>query len=240
MRGLLNLLLTTILPHRCLSCGGPLSGDGGLCGPCWEAVTFIAPPFCFRCGLPFELDGGSATLCGPCLLDPPRFHRARSVFRYDSASKGMILGFKHADRTARAPHFARWMARAGAELLAEADLLVPVPLHPWRLLQRRYNQAALLAQAVGKLTSVACCPDALSRVRHTPKQGIGGRLGRQANLHGAIRLRQTEKVAGRNILLIDDVLTTGATVEECVRTLKEGNARQVDVLTLARVVRAGG
>ncbi|MDR3437969.1 MAG: ComF family protein [Telmatospirillum sp.] len=227
-----------LIPPRCFSCGTPVPATGGLCPSCWEKMSFIGPPFCLRCGLPFELDAGTAALCAACLVDPPRFHHARSVFRYDSASKDLILGFKHADRTNRAPFFARWMARAGAELLEVADVIVPVPLHPVRLFRRRYNQAALLGNALARLSGVPCCPDALQRVRHTPMQGTFGRERRRANLHGVIRTARPNVVAARHVLLIDDVLTSGATVEECARSLLDSGAAAVDVLTLARVVRA--
>ncbi|HXP95884.1 MAG TPA: ComF family protein [Telmatospirillum sp.] len=240
LRWVLGAALDLLIPPRCLSCGGVAETEGALCSRCWDAITFLGPPACLRCGLPFEVDAGGAAICGRCLLDPPRYRRARAVFRYDGASKGLILGFKHADRIGRAPHFARWMARAGAELLAEADIIVPVPLHPWRLFLRRYNQSALLAERLAGLSGIPCCPDALSRVRHTPKQGALGRRQRRANLHGAIRLKRADKVRGCHILLIDDVLTSGATVEECVRVLQDGGATAVDVLTLARVVRASG
>lgn len=234
-----GFVLDLLIPPRCLSCGGVTVAQGTLCPSCWDAVTFLGPPFCLRCGHPFDVDMGGAMMCARCLTDPPRFHRARAVFRYDDASKGLVLGFKHADRIGRAPAFVRWMARAGIELLSEADLIVPVPLHRWRLFQRRYNQSALLANGLSKLSGVPCRPDALVRVRHTPKQGAMGRGQRRANLHGAIHLNRLAQVRGRHVLLIDDVLTSGATVDECVRVLRQGGAVVVDVLTLARVVRPG-
>jgi ComF family protein len=239
LRRTVGFILDVLIPPRCLSCGGVAKTQGALCPGCWDSITFLGPPACLRCGLPFDIDADSAAICGRCLLDPPRYRRARAVFRYDGASKGLVLGFKHADRIGRAPYFAGWMARAGADLLAEADLIVPVPLHPWRLFQRRYNQSALLANALADLSGVPCCPDVLARVRHTPKQGSMGRRQRRANLQGAIRMKRMDKVRGRHVLLIDDVLTSGATVEECVRVLQSGGATAVDVLTLARVIRAG-
>jgi ComF family protein len=239
LRRTVGATVNLLIPPRCLSCGGLAETQGALCPQCWDAITFLGPPACLRCGLPFEVDAGGAAICGPCLLDPPRYRRARAVFRYDGASKSLVLGFKHADRTSRAPYFARWMARAGAELLEVADIIVPVPLHPWRLLLRRYNQSALLANGLAALSGVPTCPDTLIRVRHTPKQGALGRRQRQANLHGAIRLKRADKIQGRHVLLVDDVLTSGATVEECVRVLQTGGAAAVDVLTLARVVRGG-
>jgi ComF family protein len=212
-------------------------GDAGaLCGECWKRIRFIGAPLCDRCGEPFEFDRVGAELCVSCMTDPPIYQRARAVFRYDEASRTLVLRFKHGDRTGAAPHFARWMARAGSELLAEADLLVPVPLHRWRLWRRRYNQAAMLAMALAKHTNRPALPDALERSRATPSQGTLGRGQRARNVQGAFRLRRPEAVNGRRVLLIDDVLTSGATVGECARTLLKGGARQVDVLSLARVV----
>jgi ComF family protein len=178
-----------------------------------------------------------AQACGECVRQPPAFDRARSAFRYDDASKGLVLSFKHGDRPGLARFFAPWLARAAGPLLAEADLLVPVPLHRWRLFQRRYNQAALLAQALARLAPGRYDPALLRRVRHTPPQGHLGRQARRDNVRAAFRLgRPPERIAGRRILLVDDVLTTGATIGACAELLKRSGAASVDVLTLARVV----
>ena len=227
--------LDLLLPPRCLACGSVVAAGGALCPACWEGIGFVAPPLCARCGQSFDLDPGEGAVCGACAARAPAFDRARAVFRYDAASRGLILRFKHGDRTGSAPHFARWLARAGAELLEDADVLVPVPLHRWRLLARRYNQAALLALALARLSGIACAPDALTRVRATPSQGTLGRGRRRANVRGAFALARPQAVAGRRVLLIDDVLTSGATVGECARVLLAGGASAVDVLTLARV-----
>ncbi len=234
LKHLPRMALDLLLPPRCLSCKTIVATPGALCPACWDGLRLLAPPHCARCGLPFATDTGAAILCGSCLDGSAQFGRARAALRYDASSRSMILGFKHGDRTALAVPFARWMARAGRELLADADMLVPVPLHPWRLFRRRYNQAALLTKALSRLTGVAHRPDALARIRATPPQGTMGRFGRRRNVAGAFRL--TAAVEGRHVLLVDDVLTTGVTVDECARVLKAGGARQVDVLTLARVV----
>jgi ComF family protein len=161
------------------------------------------------------------------------------VFRYDEASRGLVLAFKHADRTHSAPAFGQWLARAGAELLAGADIVAPVPLHWTRLAWRRYNQAALLAHAVSHTSGTACVPDLLLRVRRTPQQGDHGRAARRRNVRRAFAVSERYRswLPGRRIVLIDDVFTTGATVEECARVLVENGAASAAVLTLARVVR---
>jgi ComF family protein len=235
----LGAVLDLLLPHQCLKCGAVIGKEGALCAPCWAEIAFIASPICACCGYPFELDYGAGTLCGACLRDPPPFVRARAVFRYDSASRHLVLSFKHGDKTHGAPAFGAWLARAAGPLVMEADLVVPVPLHRMRLFRRRYNQAALLAHALGNATGLPCLPDLLTRVRATPSQGRMSRTGRRINVRGAFAVAPGRAAAidGRRVLLVDDVLTTGATVNEATRCLLRAGAGAVDVLTLARVVR---
>ncbi|HYD99627.1 MAG TPA: ComF family protein [Alphaproteobacteria bacterium] len=242
LRRLGRLVLDAVLPPTCLGCNALVAEPGALCGECWPRLAFIGPPHCACCGRPFEIAESAGLLCGACLRRPPPYARARAVLAYDDGSKPLILGFKNADRLQAAPAFARWLARAGAELLAEADLLAPVPLHRWRLWRRRYNQAAILALAVGRLAGRPVLPELMVRRRRTPSQGHLGRAARRRNVAGAFAVPERHRGAvwGRSVLLIDDVLTTGATVEECSRVLLKAGARRVDVLTLARVLRPDG
>jgi ComF family protein len=235
-------VLDAVLPPRCLKCGEVVASDaqGALCPACWQKLSFLGPPCCACCGQPFEFDLGPGALCGACIERPPAFDRARAVLRYDEASRDLILAFKHADRTSLAPAFGTWLNRAGAELLAESDLIVPVPLHWSRLFSRRYNQAALLAQALGHVSGKTVLPDLLIRRRATQKQGHLGRLARQRNVAGAFALnpRKASAAQGRNVLLVDDVVTTGATIANCAKVLRKGGAARIDVLAIARVIQA--
>jgi ComF family protein len=238
-RRIAGLALDAVLPPQCLACGATVAASGTLCAECWSGVTFLGAPQCAACGRPFEYDQGDGSLCGACARRLPVFARARAAMAYGDISRSLILGFKHGDRTDTAPAFGRWLARAGAELIADADLLVPVPLHWTRLFARRFNQAAILTQAVGRLGGVPAALDLLARRRRTPSQGRLGVAARRRNLSGAFVVRASRRsmVRGRRVLLIDDVLTTGATASACTRVLLRAGAEAVDVLTLALVVR---
>ena len=239
LRDLSGLALNALLPPRCLGCGTVVARTAALCAACWKGVHFLEPPLCALCGFPLEYDLGPEALCGACVREPPAFDRARSVMRYDEGSRDLVLGFKHADRTEGAGAYGAWLARAGAELAAEADLIAPVPLHWMRLFGRRFNQAALLAQALGRETGLPVVPDLLLRRRHTPSQGRLSPTQRRRNVAGAFAVKAVRGplLRDRRVLLVDDVLTTGATASACARTLRRGGARAVDVLVLARVVR---
>lgn len=212
----------------------------GLCGACWGKMNFVEGAVCARCGLPFDVDPGEETVCGGCYAKPHDFTRARSIVSYDEASKALILAFKYGDRLDHAPAFARWLERTGRTLLEEADVVVPVPLHRWRLWRRRYNQSAVLAQRLAARAGKEFDPLALVRTRATPSQGaMPSAKARRRNVLGAFKVpaEEREAVKGRNVLLVDDVFTTGATLNACARALKRAGAANVDALTLARVVR---
>jgi ComF family protein len=233
-----KLALDLTLPPRCIGCGERIDAAGLTCAKCWSNLTFIAPPLCVTCGAPFEFAVSDAQRCASCHAAPPAYDRARAAILYDEHSRGLILGFKHGDRLHAAPAFAAWVRRAGAELLDDADIVAPVPLHRWRLLRRRYNQAALIADGAARLAGITHLPDLLERHRATPSQGALGASARARNVAGAFRLnpRHADRVKGSRIVLVDDVLTTGATVSACARTLRRGGAARVDVISLARVV----
>jgi ComF family protein len=228
-------ILNALLPPQCLMCAQVVESPGALCAACFTRFTFAAPPHCDVCGVPFELPADHGLACAACLRERPAYGQARSVFVYDDESRGLVLKLKHGDRTDLAVHLARWMQRAGAELLARCDVIVPVPLHRWRLFMRSYNQAALLANALHRLTEKPVAVDALVRVKATPSQGGLDRAARQHNVARVFAVKRPARIAGKHILLIDDVLTTGATADACCNTLRAAGAASVDLLVLARV-----
>lgn len=228
-------VLNALLPPQCLACSAVADDAGALCADCFARMTFVAQPQCDVCGVPFETPAIDETLCGACLGERPAFGRARAVFSYDEGSRGLVLKLKHGDRTDAAVHLARRMQRTGAELLSACDVILPVLLHRWRLLMRTYNQAALLANALGKLAGKPVAVDALTRIKPTPSQGGLNRTARQRNVGGAFAIKRPARVSGKRVLLIDDVFTTGATVGACTKALCDAGAANVDVLVLARV-----
>lgn len=232
-------ILDLVLPPQCPACSAIVEQTGTLCAGCWSALAFIEKPLCGGCGLPLACASGDDVRCPSCLRAPPPWGRARSALVYDDASRGLILGFKNGDRTEAAALFATWMARAGSELLADGALLVPVPLHWTRLFVRRYNQAALLAHAIGRSRGLAVAADLLVRRRRTRKLGKLGARARAATVADAIAVRAARAgpIRGRRIVLIDDVLTTGSTARACCAALTEAGAAGCDLLTLARALR---
>ena len=231
--------LDLLLPPQCLTCDAPVLQPGRFCADCFAITRFVTAPHCARCGTPFATaeQGGPDSLCPDCRADPPAYDRARGALRYDAQARKIVLALKHADRVENAAALAPLMLRAGITFVREADLLVPVPLHRGRLISRRYNQAALLARALARLAGKPARLDALERIRTTRMLGDLGAAERQRELHAAIVVRSTrrDEINGRRILLIDDVLTSGATASSCARALLDAGATAVDVLVAARV-----
>lgn len=231
-------LVQTVLPPTCLACRKPAGASGGLCPKCWQGAGFIERPYCERLGTPFSYDSGGPLISPKAFADPPAFDRARAAMRFSDVARDLVHLLKYGDRLDVVKPFAKWMSRAGSELLKETDALIPVPLHWTRLFQRRFNQSAELARAIAKQSSVPVIDDVLLRVRATlPQVGLA-REERAKNVHGAFSVEKSArpKVKGKRIVLIDDVLTTGATANACARVLRRAGAVRIDVLTLARVV----
>jgi len=234
-----RLALDIALPTLCISCRVPVAGEG-LCPGCWSKLSFIAPPYCARLGIPFVYDPGPGLLSMEAIAAPPAYQRARAAVRYDEVAGTLVHALKYQDRTDLAPAMGRWMARAGTELLGEADALIPVPLHWKRGWSRRYNQSASLANVIGSQSKIPVRTDLLHRTRATHQQVGLSRTERARNVQGAFAIADDKRadVAGRRLILVDDVLTSGATVDACARALLRARAASVDVLVFARVVEA--
>lgn len=236
MKSAAQAALDLLFPPQSLD-DGPRPLATGLTATGWSQISFLDDPVCDGCGTPFEYPLGEGVRCASCMAKPRAFARARAACLYDDASHGPILQLKHADRTDLAPLFARWISRSARDLLEGAHAIAPVPLHPTRLFNRRYNQAAEIARPLSRLSGVPYLPDALIRVRATETQGGKSGGGRRRNVAAAFHVRasRAKQVAGRRILLIDDVMTTGATLEGCARVLLKAGAACVDVAVIARV-----
>jgi ComF family protein len=237
MRTALAACADLIVPPCCLVCRARVGGHHLLCAGCWRQVHFIRPPLCDVLGIPLPFDTGGRTLSAAAVAHPPAYNRARAVAHYSGAMRTLVHQLKYADRHDARTLLGRWLAEAGRELLPGTDMLVPVPLSRWRLIQRQFNQAALLAGELARQTGIPMTPLALKRVRATRSQVGMTRDQRRRNVSGAFQVPQRARAAlrGRNVLLIDDVVTTGATVEACARALRRAGAARVDVLALALV-----
>lgn len=227
-----------ILPPLCLVCRSSVMGQTGLCSQCWSKIDFIEPPRCDRLGIPLPFPSDEMVISAAALANPPVYDRARAVARYDGVMRELIHAFKYGDRHEGVALFSKWMIHAGADILEDADILIPVPLARLRLWSRRFNQSALLARAVGRSLEISDDPASLERTRRTVSQVGLSAEQRKKNVAGAFGVPERKRaiIEGRNVLLIDDVITTGATVDACARTLKRAGAAGVDVLALARVV----
>jgi ComF family protein len=229
--------LDTLYPPTCLACRAATERHGALCPRCWSAIRFIERPYCERLGTPFEHDLGLGLISPQAMADPPAFSRARAVARFeDGPARTLVHRLKYSDRAELSRPVASWMARAGADILADADLLTPVPLHALRLWRRQFNQAAALATEISRQTGKPCDLTALQRVKATSSQVGLSRTQRAENVQGAFRIAEGAALRGLNVVLIDDVLTSGATANASSRALLRAGAKRVDVLVFARVV----
>ena len=226
-------IIRLALPPRCAGCGAPVGDDHRFCATCWASLRFLGPPWCAGCNRPFAYDRGDDARCATCLADPPRHAGVRAAVAYGDVARALALRLKYGGRTALAETMARQMARV---MPSDADLLVPVPLHRWRIWSRGFNQAALIAGAVGRRSGVAHDPSVLRRVKRTPMlRGLSGKARARA-VAGAFRVTDRARIVGRAVVLVDDVHTSGATAAACTRVLLAAGARSVTILCWARVL----
>jgi len=234
---LFSKLLDILLPPVCGICNCPVSKTATLCPECFSKLNFITRPYCKICGRPFEFDIMGDRTCTRCLMKRPLFLKARAAVVYDDTSKKLLLPFKHADRLDLIPLLVKLMRPAANDLMPETDIVLAVPLHWLRMLKRKYNQSDELAYRLAKIYHKTYLPNILKRHRSTPSQGHLTALERSRNVRGAFKVTHSEKIKGKRILLIDDVLTTGATTNECTKVLLKAGAKQVCVLTFAATMK---
>jgi ComF family protein len=234
-RGALRHVVDFVLPPRCPACGVVTSDPHSFCVDCWRSLSFLGDPCCIRCGLPFDYSAGEEAECGRCMADPPAFDRLRAAVAYGEVARQVALKLKYSGRPGVAETLGRFMARHLASTAREA-VLVPVPLHRWRIWKRGYNQSALIASSLAKASGLAADLDLLKRVKATPILRGLGRRERALAVRGAFAIRDKAPLAGRTIVLVDDVFTSGATADACARTLKRAGATRVEILCWARVV----
>lgn len=236
MQRAIAAMVRTIYPARCMVCDTYTDAPNGLCPTCWRDTHFISGSICTTCSAPLvgEVQGAQ---CDTCLRFPPPWRRGIAVMEYEGAGRAMVLALKRYDRLDLAPAMAHWMQRAAAELLPATDIIAPVPLHPSRMFKRKFNQSAELARPLAEAAGLAYLPDLLARVRRTASQQGKDRVERIENLKAAISAtpRHRESLIGKRVLLVDDVLTTGATLSACTEACMAAGAKNVNILVLARV-----
>jgi ComF family protein len=227
-----------IVPPVCLGCQKPLGSHDCLCAACWCQMSFIRAPLCDRLGWPMPFDTGGVMISAQASAEPPDYDRARAVARFEGLMRDLVHGLKYADRHDARRLFGTWVAAAGSDLLADADVIIPVPLHRWRLLTRRFNQSAIIAGEVAKISGLPLDQRILERVKPTPQQVRMTRDQRRLNMSGAFKVAAGRggEIEDKRVVLIDDVITTGATVNACARALKRAGAARVDVLALGLVI----
>ena len=236
VKNFLSWLINTLVPLRCGICGTYTDASHTLCPECFAKLRFITKPCCPICGRPFEYEVAKDVICGTCLKQKPIYQTARAAMVYDDISKELIIPFKHGDRTDLSPLLVKFLYQCGLDMFSKIDLIMPVPLHQFRLMKRKYNQSALLASGLSKKTHIPYEPYLLRRHKSTKSQGHLNSKERAKNVLNAFRVVHTDRIKNKIILLVDDVYTTGATVNACAKALLNAGAKEVHVLTVCRVV----
>lgn len=234
-----RLVAELVYPPRCPSCQTYVAADGNFCAECFHKLRMIDAPMCACCGIPFVIAVEADTRCPECLDTPPEFDAARAALVYDTVSAPLVAALKFHDQWASLERYVQLMLRAGKPLFEGSELLVPVPLHWRRLLRRKFNQSALLAYGLARETRIACVPEMLQRVVYTKPQMRMTRAQRLRNVKHAFSVpeKMHEMLRNKVVVLVDDVVTTGATANACAKALKSAGARQVRVIALARTVK---
>jgi len=235
---LIKTFLNTIIPPTCPGCHIPVDQDHDICPKCWKSLEFIVLPFCDNCAEPLDISGVSEEIytCGKCQQTPPRFSQTRALFKYNGLARHLILGLKHGNATHLASNLSSKACLHHSNYIQDADIIIPVPLHWSRLLKRGYNQASLLAKYIARNCQIPLQTNILLRNRRTASQGNYGKKARLRNVQSAFTLSDKEKnsIANKTVLLVDDVMASGATLNECSKVLLTANAKKVKVLVIAK------
>jgi ComF family protein len=233
----LNKLLLFLFPPKCLKCNAVTSRNGTLCATCWKKIKFISEPLCKICGFPFEFDVGKDLICTNCIKNKPFFDHAISLFEYNEHSKNLIHKFKYGDKTYFSRYFAEWLYKRIGVNIGSYEYIIPVPLHRTRMRQRFYNQSSLLAKDLGKLAGLKFLPNALIKTRYDVPQTSLPKNQRLKNVKNSFIINQQykEEIKNSKIILVDDVYTTGSTINECSKILKKHKCYEITALTLARI-----
>lgn len=236
----MQTVLRAIYPPECMACGCQVDNTFALCPSCWADTPFILGAACDLCGtpLPGQAEPGAKLRCDGCRANPPPWDKGRAVMSYHGIARKLVLGLKHGDRVDVARAAGPWLARAAADLVTPDTTIIPVPLFRARLWRRRYNQSALLAQALGRFTGTEVMLQGLLRIKTTPSLDGKSREERFALLQEVITANPRDDLSGRDVVLLDDVMTSGATLSACTHAARSAGAKKLSVIVLARVDQA--
>lgn len=230
----LQKILDFVIPNRCLSCADYIDSEHNLCSKCWGKINFISKPYCVKCGSPIEINLNIDVTCLECINLPPKFTLSRSLCKFDDNVKKIIHNFKYYDKTSISKFFAKLIFNLYAHDFQNADLIIPVPMHKIKRILRRYNQSQILAFEIGKIFNKHVLNNVLIKIKNTKSQSLLSKKERKSNLKNSIIIKNPELIKGKSIILVDDVITTGTTIDYCCKLLKMAGVKKIYVCSIAK------